>query len=134
MNIFKWSDEYDVGKKGLNDEHKQIIDLMNKLHTLNESAAAKEEISANIANLIKIAAQHFRDEEEYMRSIQYPDYDRHKQVHEELMLQLTEQKKAFESWDSGELTDAFFSFLRFWFFSHIQFMDKDYYKFAQSKA
>lgn len=74
-----WSDTFSVGVVQLDEQHRQLVAMINKLADCNDEGQARSgavfhEILAGMADY---AQQHFRDEENYLRQIGYPDLAAH---------------------------------------------------------
>lgn len=124
MPYLHWNDDLDVHVDAMNNAHKGLIDLMNQLY---DEAQAKKPRTQQGKTLVKLAdatTKHFREEEEYMRSIGYADYDKHSRIHRSLLETLAEHRKAFER--GAELGKPFFHFLKLWLSSHIKGIDVKY--------
>ncbi len=131
MSIMEWNEELDIGVSSMNNQHKKILDLMNKLHDLSASGAGKQELGVAINELADYTVQHFKEEEAYMESIDFPKLTLHKGIHTDLLNKLGKHKEAFEAGD-GEIGEEFFDFLKLWLTAHIKGIDKKYGEHANS--
>lgn len=83
MEHIVWRDYYKIGVDFIDKEHKQLFSTINKLLTISESEDKSEwACREGVKYLKNHAIQHFEHEEEYMRSIQYSEYDIHKRLHD----------------------------------------------------
>lgn len=80
-----WDDRYKLGIDSLDAQHKQLFVLVSKLYALDDDHSTKEELSSILGEFSKYMKTHFLDEEEYMLSIGYPQFDEHKQLHQDLI-------------------------------------------------
>lgn len=133
MSFFKWQPTFDVGVEEMNQEHQQLMQLMNRLYELNDKKAAKLELRLALKALGDFTVRHFSDEEKYMASIQYQGLDTHKIIHQNLLKQFGEHVDRFEK-GGDHLSPQFFEFLRFWLSAHIQGVDIKYGDFAKKKS
>lgn len=83
MENIVWKDDYKMGVDFLDKEHKQLFSTMDKLLRISENEeksvwACRE----GIKYLKNHTVEHFEHEEEYMRSIDYKDYEIHKRLHD----------------------------------------------------
>ncbi|HDN26936.1 MAG TPA: hypothetical protein ENG03_07550 [Thioploca sp.] len=62
MALFDWSDKYSVGVFRMDDHHKQIFDIVNKLHATMKEGKAKEVIGPLMKELIDYTVFHFHEE------------------------------------------------------------------------
>ena len=132
-NVFEWSPQLDIGVNNMNHQHQILIDYMNKLFQDNEDKKPKTVIVQSAKKLQDYTIRHFKEEETYLASIDYPGLDTHKLVHKNLLQQLDGHIKDFQA--NGEtLPSTFFDFLKFWLKAHIMGVDKKYGDFANKKA
>jgi hemerythrin-like metal-binding protein len=82
--------------------------------------------------LAKHAVRHFADEEAYMARIKFPELDRHKRIHTELVAKVSAYATTFEA--SGQLIQEYFDFLTVWLKAHICGIDARYGKHHQAAA
>jgi len=132
MSFIDWAPAYDIGVNAMNDEHKGIMDRMNKLYELHTKGASTIEIAPVLEDFGAFTTKHFQDEEKYMESIQFPELSVHKQIHLNLLNTFKDHSTKFK--DEGKLSDAFFVFLKTWLVAHIQGIDMKYGKFSKKAA
>ncbi len=132
MPIFQWTEELDVGVDAMNNEHIQLIDLMNKVYDLGEAKADPVQVNIALDAFLQYTKKHFSDEEAYMESIGYNDIEDHKEKHRKLFEDLTTYIDSFSQ--TGVLDHGFFTFLKMWLKGHIIFVDGKYKKFAAEMA
>jgi len=78
-----WHDKYKIGVDFIDREHKQLFSTMNKLLRISENEEKSEWVCREGAKYLRNhALEHFEHEEEYMRSINYSEYEIHKRLHE----------------------------------------------------
>jgi hemerythrin len=124
MILLRWKDEYSVGIEAVDHEHKQLIDLINRLHEKLDAADARLTVPAFFGDLLKEISAHFALEEELMRDQGYGRLDQHKDDHERLLDELREIMDAFEQ---SEEIDAVELSLRLdsWFSRHFRTHDAE---------
>lgn len=72
--MFEWQDKYAIGLEEIDNQHKRLFELANKIYDLlkNDSADDKyDKIVDLIEELRNYTVYHFNAEEEYMESIDY---------------------------------------------------------------
>ncbi len=84
MALLRWKDHYSVGIEGIDHEHKDLIELINRLH---DQLSASEPLAAStfFGDLIKAISAHFALEERFMRERGYDQLPQHKEDHERLL-------------------------------------------------
>jgi hemerythrin len=78
-----WSSSYEVGNPQIDSQHKQLIGMIGDFVNACTSRKAVQELEHALVFLADYTSQHFAFEEKWQLSINYPDYPRHKQIHEE---------------------------------------------------
>jgi hemerythrin-like metal-binding protein len=133
MHLIVWNDAFSVGVKQFDEEHKQIIVMINNLQTgidAEESVAVTGNV---LGGMIEYAVNHFAHEEELMREYGYPDFKEHRDLHDDFFVKVNEFRAKFKGiGDSaaGELMN----FLEEWLIKHILNIDKKYESFFKSKG
>ena len=67
MAYLEWKPEYSVGSQAIDDEHREMIDLINTLRVELGDAADKESIERFLGDIQSGIAMHFALEERLMR-------------------------------------------------------------------
>ncbi len=80
--MIEWDDKYSVGISIIDDEHKQLIGIINKAIAARQHSNNSEEIIEILNEMNKYALTHFADEEAYMVQFDYPDYEQHRKEHQ----------------------------------------------------
>jgi hemerythrin len=122
---FAWNEEYSVGIEEVDEHHKMMFALINRLHhaILNhEGSAVCSEILDELMDYTRI---HFSLEQTLMRVGGYPEYEAHCDLHKALVdeVEVLQQKVA-----SGQVAISFelLQFLRKWLTRHILGEDMRY--------
>ncbi len=133
MTFLSWSEDLDVKVDFLNDQHKRLISLMNRLHSENTRPdASKEERLKALDDLLECTKLHFVDEEAHMAMTSYPGLITHTHMHTKLLARLGEHTKAFREGDDL-IPQTVFSFLKDWLLSHIKGIDSKYAAHADQR-
>ncbi len=134
MAYFEWDNDYTVGIKTMDNQHKNLIDIINKLHSSMSSDFDNEVLQSAMSELEYYAAYHFTVEEGIMRHNDFPELSSHIEEHKKyiqalqnIRLQIVERKS--ESMIIIKLED----FLRKWWVNHIINLDKKYGSYITSK-
>lgn len=118
--LIAWSKKYSVGIKRFDDDHKEFIKILNKLH--NEIMLDTEICPVSIRELERFAKRHFTEEEELMRKYRFKNFARHKKQHDMFRRKIEDIKKD----DSPMICLELMSFLTAWLNRHIIDMDTKY--------
>lgn len=129
----EWTTRLSVGVKPMDEAHKRLIELMNRLHESCAAGDDKAEVRRALKALSDFTVRHFNEEEAYMQSIAFPGLATHKHIHASLIKQLGEHFEAFEA-GPGTLSTQFFTFLKVWLTAHIMGIDGKYGEHARARA
>ena len=133
MAIISWSDEYSVGVKDMDEQHKKLIGMINELNEAMKSGKGKDIMEKILKNLVDYTVTHFSSEEKLMQSNAYPGYLAQKSQHEALTKQVSDfQTKYHEG--KAVLSVEIMTFLKDWLMNHIKGSDKKYGPFLNKKG
>lgn len=83
MKTIPWNRRYELGVESIDKQHKQLFATINKLLTLGDEEGKKEWVCKEGVKYLKNhVVEHFQHEESYMRSIDYPEFEVHKRLHD----------------------------------------------------
>ncbi len=122
MTLLEWRPEYSVGVEAVDHEHRQLIDLINRLHQELGADATRAGVVEFLAEIHARIAAHFALEERLMRAHRYDGYAEHKADHERLLDELRDIMDRYEL--AGEYSDAALAqALGTWFEVHFREQD-----------
>ena len=124
-DLITWNESFSVGVKQFDEQHKELVRLINSLYGSFQEKAGKEHLSDIFQGLIDYTATHFSQEEELFSQYNYPGEEAHIQAHEELVRRVKELKKSYDDGQTFIDLDVF-DFLKSWLKDHIMQMDKQY--------
>lgn len=128
-----WSDDLSVGLQEIDEQHKILIRLINRLYDEAILKKADQPAINDILNeLIQYTIIHFSVEESLFRIFDYPDTDSHQKKHENLKKQVIEIYNKFR--DGVPVDLELMRFLRHWIKHHIMIDDKKYTPFFLEKG
>lgn len=85
-----WEQSYSVGIRQVDNQHKKLFDLVNRLYDLEENINIKEQIREILYAFREYTIVHFKDEEDYMKDINYPELENHKEIHKHIIDSLSQ--------------------------------------------
>ena len=120
--LLAWKAEYALGIPGVDSEHRELMDLINRLHAQLLDPGAGTGVMDFLGELFAKISSHFALEEKLMRDGGYAAYPAHKADHERL---LDEIRDLMDDYEDGEWVDleGFGGRLEQWFSVH--FSDHD---------
>ena len=128
-----WSEELSVGLQEIDEQHKILIGLINRLfsqailHT-----ADKATLSGILEDLIQYTIIHFSVEESLFRIFDYPDAENHQVHHNQLKQEVLNFKKKFEGGTPIDI--ELMQLMKKWISNHIMMDDKKYTPFFLEKG
>jgi hemerythrin len=96
MDLLEWRDDFRIGIADVDHDHRELIDLINTLHSGLVESGGSTGISEFLGELHARIAAHFALEEKVMRSRQYAEFADHKQDHEALLDQIRDIMDDYE--------------------------------------
>lgn len=133
MSLVKWNPSYSVENTTMDSQHQRLFDLINKLHDAMGQGKGMDTLPEVFDSMLQYTKVHFTAEEALLKKHNYPDFDAHKKLHDELITKLTQLKKQFLIGDfsvSMQTRD----FLRDWLVKHIQGNDLKYGKYLKDRG
>lgn len=125
MELMEWKSEYSVGSTRLDDDHRQLFGLINRLNEAMQERRGKEVIASVLANLHAYASRHFEAEEAVMRECAYPGLTRHCQEHRTFTVRVERLIDEYERGNKLISIDVLL-LLRDWLDKHILSSDQGY--------
>ena len=123
MSLIDWRSEFETGIAEVDHEHRELVDLLNDLHTELEADAPRERVSAFLGEVFARISAHFALEETVMRKHHYDQYTDHKADHEKLLDELRDIMDAHEAGGYFDYRDALARGVRDWFVNHFKSKD-----------
>jgi methyl-accepting chemotaxis protein len=123
--MLAWRDEWATGIPNMDAQHRQLINLINRLHSAlkrGEGAAATEAV---LKELLQYTEYHFAAEEELMAHANYSGLAAQKDAHQKLVAKAKDAARRWASGDTG-VTGELMDMLTNWLPQHIVKMDKSY--------
>ena len=82
-----WKENYNVGNKTIDDEHKKLLGIINHLTVAAYHDTGSELEEKTLAELVTYTTYHLEHEEKLMQENNYPDLEACKQKHAEIIEQ-----------------------------------------------
>jgi hemerythrin len=131
--LLPWSEEYHVGIAFADVQHKQLVDIINRLYQALVDGKARPVIGRTLDELIRYATAHFAAEEKVLQSCGYPDFPAHHSEHERLAYAILEFYQRLMSNELG-MTAQSVDFLRDWLGQEILDVDMKFAPFLKGKG
>lgn len=118
----EWKKRYELGHFDIDAEHRIFHHIIQKIQAAYLRRVPINYLESLVDELIKYAEFHFCSEENLMVAVHYPELERHKEIHRNLLLQLKEEVNTivFKYINFSSLI----TFLYEWFVQHTITEDK----------
>lgn len=125
MPFIDWLPSYSVGNEVIDNQHKELVDMVNRLHLSIVKNKVDEEVSAVLKELVSYTQKHFNDEENFMHEAGFPLLKDHMKIHREMINRIGSYLVKMRS---GQKVSVFqlIGFLRDWLMNHILIEDMKY--------
>jgi len=120
-----WDDRLKLGNEQVDAQHKRLFELLSELVGQCMEGSNTEKLRETLDFLVNYTIQHFYDEESIQVQYNFPEYKKHKQLHEDFKNVVAGLVQRFdESGSSEELSNDVNKVIVRWLISHIQREDK----------
>lgn len=127
MPLFLWKEDMSVGVAALDEEHKQIIDIINQLYeSVLEGGAGLPGLDDVYKKLVGYIDTHLEHEELLFEQTDYPEAEVHVHEHERLAKRVIKAIQDHESGGKDSSPMDLMIFLSDWLRSHVMICDKKY--------
>jgi hemerythrin len=124
--VIEWTDGMSVGVEALDDDHRRLIDLLNRIDAIVQGEAPQDGLIDIVHELVRYTEYHFESEERLMRLNRYPDLDAHERMHRDLRRRIVSFEQKFRSAPDQHNASALLAFLSDWLAGHILGEDMKY--------
>jgi len=123
--IIVWAESFSVGIRKIDEQHQELINIMNFLVENENASGESETIASVLERMTQYAQYHFDTEETLMLEYKYPGYESHRDDHNGFKLKTAEF--CFDASRRKEtLPDEVMSYLHHWLTHHILRTDMKY--------
>ncbi len=134
-----WKDNYELGVPLIDAQHKELFRRVESFLQVLRSEVCWDEKVQKVNDTLEFmkgyVVEHFRDEEEYQRSIGYPGYEAHKQKHTGMVDYVLEFSRQYEQSNNDEqLIQQFGGKLLAWLINHVAAEDQRIADYAIKKG
>jgi hemerythrin len=115
--FFPWEEAYNLSYKVVDDQHREIAEIIGGLYEAVEAHEPKHALSKRLTDLVNAARAHFMTEEQIMRTNAYPDYLGHRAFHDGLLEMLMRLRQKFTR-GTEELNARTVELMKLWMIEH----------------
>lgn len=137
MALVEMTDALKVGYFAIDEQHKELFDIINELHEAIKLKRKKGDIDMGFTYLGNYVKAHFNLEESLMIKKSYPNIEEHKMQHVYFLQTFESIKNSFNEHDEETIWSSLKeleNLLRDWFVNHIMTIDKKLGKFVSNKV
>lgn len=127
-----WSTDLAVGIADLDDAHREMVDLYNRIVWACENDVGVETVRERIRTFLTYARWHFGQEETFMCQLHYPGYMDHKTDHQRLLQDAVDFVASFGRALGSEDSHAVASYFKYWLTRHMADRDTDLRTFLKT--
>jgi hemerythrin-like metal-binding protein len=131
--LLEWQDEYSVGVKELDDQHQNLLNIINSLLIEKSDEYDVNKLSEAISSMIHHAYVHFATEERYLVQANYPDFKQHVLEHVGFIMKTLELSLKVKE-DSIHNRLELLSYLKEWYSSHVLGIDRQYIPYLMANG
>lgn len=130
--ILKWNDALDFGIAVLDDGHRELVDLYNRIVRACVTDPQISVVRERIRTFLMYARWHFEEEEERMRWCRYPQYMDHHTDHARLLQDAEDFVANLGHALEPEDSLAVVSYFKYWLTRHLASKDADFKAYLQT--
>ena len=124
MDFLAWNEKFSVSVDSIDDQHRKLFGITNRLNESVKTKTSKDAISVLISELEAYTRVHFSAEERIWKSYNYPELVSHKKMHKYFTDELANIKQSFSQDVFSSSPQSLLNFLRDWLIQHILGEDK----------
>ena len=133
MAVVQWGEQYSVGFRELDNHHKKLFAILDRLYNQMADNASDAQINEIIKELLNYTQYHFDEEEQVMEKMQYPELFQHQRLHREFIAKIEEYQgeasvEGMAIFVAVKMADAGSQWLK----EHILVVDKKYQKYSEA--
>lgn len=110
-------------RKIINKDQKKIIGIVDKAIAAKQQQESHKELKKVLSNITRDAVRHFKTEETNMKDYKYPEYQYHKEEHQDFSEKALAYRKTILNSDS-KTANEILEYLKNWLVKHFLEADK----------
>ena len=117
-----WDIAYAIGLDPVDGDHQRLFALYGRFSNAVTNGESRAEVGRFLGDLVDYSETHFRREEGIMRQHAYPDYEKHKRMHDAFATYVRATAAGPEPSDDD--VQFLHGYVAIWLCGHILVMDK----------
>lgn len=132
MPKIEWNDELSVGLKEVDDQHKELIRIVNAVIKAVKLGRDQRVVGNVMRKLREYIVFHFSEEEKLMESVRFPDRGIHVSEHARLKREVKDYQR--QMYNNVDITsENVLEFLKGWLIGHILAYDRELARFIHTQ-
>ena len=127
----EWSDDFSVRHQIIDEQHQKLFALAHRAYKAANGHVAVNDIKNILIEFFDYMKTHFKDEEEYMKAIGFPQLEEHKKIHRQIVNDMAGMVKNVHSVDV--LKEMIATIAKDWLLTHILQEDMCYEKYREEQ-
>ncbi|WP_016778903.1 bacteriohemerythrin [Anaerophaga thermohalophila] len=130
--LIQWTKDLSVGNEKIDKEHQRWVEILNDFYDGIKQGKSKEKLEELLQAMLDYTRYHFKSEEAYMESFDFPGLEDHRKLHNEYADKIA---GFYEKLRNGKLilSVEVTNFLKSWLINHIKGVDQQYADFVAKK-
>lgn len=113
----RWDKKYCIGHEIIDSQHKKLFELAQNVESAFYRYVKRDELKQLLIELFYYIKEHCEDEEQYMREINYPHYEQHCKIHQQIISNMISIIKDIKS--TNDLKEKFYEAIKYKFIEHV---------------
>ncbi len=128
----EWSDDFSVHHQIIDEQHQKLFALAHRAYNIaNNNKSLASDVKNILIEFFDYMKTHFKDEEEYMKAIGFPQLEEHKKIHRQIVNDMAGMVKNVHSVDV--LKEMIATIAKDWLLTHILQEDMCYEKYREEQ-
>jgi len=130
MAFIDWTDKNMVGIAEVDEQHKELFEMLNRLHASVTGGQERSVLHSVLDNLIEYTVYHFNTEEVLFDACEYPLAQEHKKEHDRLTAQALDLQRELRE-GSATISFEVLEFLHDWLMDHTSGLDMEFAQYLR---
>lgn len=126
MTLFKWDDAMSVGVKAMDDDHKKMMSLINRLYEAVKKNKESNVLESTFTELFAYIDRHIENEERLLKNAGFPKLPAHKKEHRACIKELRTIYAQYMADKERMLSLDLLAMLCSWWKKHVLVSDMKY--------
>ena len=119
MTLLRWRDSLSLNVPAIDNDHKRLFDLLNRVRFLDLAGDGPEAIADALSELLLYTQTHFRREEKLMQLGNYPGLESHRRYHRCFTEKVAEAMANFRASPTRFRVHDIYELLANWLVDHV---------------